>query len=118
MLADTNKETEIRTIALFRLRNRKFSISKESDMATRTQAEDRVNSGFWIHLACYIVVVSALAVLNYRRNPDNLWVLWVAGGWGIGIVTHACTFFTNRGKLIDRVEARMDRQEERHRGGG
>ena len=46
-------------------------------MVTHQQAEHRVNAGFWIHMACYIVVVSALAVLNYQRNPDNLWVLWV-----------------------------------------
>ena len=87
-------------------------------MVTRTQAEDRVNTGLWIHLACYIIVVSALAVLNYQRNPANLWVLWVAGGWGIGIVAHAFTFFTNRGKLVDRVEVRMARQEDRHRDEG
>lgn len=82
-------------------------------MVTHQQAEERVNSGFWIHLTCYIVVVGALAVLNYQRNPDNLWVLWVAGGWGIGLLCHAMAFFTNRNKLVDRVEARMDRREER-----
>lgn len=80
-------------------------------MVTRKLAEDRVNAGFWIHLACYIVVVSGLAVLNYQRNPNNLWVLWVAGGWGIGIAAHALGFFTSRDKLVDRAEVRMDRRE-------
>ena len=82
-------------------------------MATHQQAEERVSAGFWIHFACYIIVVSGLAVLNYQRNPDNLWVLWVAGGWGIGIIAHAVAFFTKRGRMIDRTEARMDRREER-----
>lgn len=82
-------------------------------MTTHSQAKERVHAGFWIHLACYIVVVSALAVLNYQRNPDNLWVLWVAGGWGIGIVAHAVAFFTSRNKLIDRVESRMNHRSER-----
>jgi len=80
-------------------------------MVTRKQAEHRVNAGFWIHLACYIVVVSGLAILNYQRNPNNLWVLWVAGGWGIGIAAHALGFLTSRDKLVDRVEVRMDRRE-------
>ncbi len=53
-------------------------------MVTHQQAVERTSAGFWIHLACYIIVVSGLAILNYQRNPDNLWVLWVAGGWGIG----------------------------------
>ncbi len=82
-------------------------------MVTHKQAEDRVNAGFLIHLACYIVVVSALAVLNYRRNPENLWIFWVAGGWGIGIVAHAMAFFLSRAKMIDRTKVRMEHREAR-----
>jgi len=86
----------------------------EKQMATNRQAEERVHVGFWFHLTCYVIVVSGLAALNYQRNPDNLWVLWVAGGWGIGIAAHAIAFFTQRGRelLIERTEARMDRREE------
>lgn len=82
-------------------------------MVTHKQAEDRVSTGFWIHLGSYVVVVSSLAVLNYQRNPDNPWVLWVAGGWGIGLAGHALAYFTNRPKLVDRAEERMERREER-----
>ena len=82
-------------------------------MITRVQATDRVNAGFWIHLACYVLVVSGLAVLNYQRNPDNPWVLWVAGGWGFGIAAHAMAFFTDRDKLVDRAKVRMDRKDGR-----
>jgi hypothetical protein len=84
-------------------------------MATHQQASDRVQAGFWIHLACYLAVVSGLAILNYERNPDNLWFLWVAGGWGIGIVIHALAFFSDEGRarMIDRTEARLDRREAR-----
>ena len=82
-------------------------------MVTHKQAEDRVNAGFWIHVGCYLAVVGGLAVMNYRRNPDNLWILWVAGGWGIGIAAHAMAFFSNREKLIDRAVERIDHREER-----
>lgn len=85
-------------------------------MATHQQAETRVERGFWIHLACYVLVVSGLAILNFTRNPDNLWVMWVAGGWGIGIAAHAFAFFTSREKLVDRAMERMDRREERQSG--
>ncbi len=51
-------------------------------MVTHKQAEDRVNAGFGIHLASYVAVVTTLTVLNYRRDPENLWVFWVAGGAG------------------------------------
>lgn len=53
-----------------------------------------------------------LAVLNYQQNPDNLWVLWVAGGWGIGIIAHAVAFVAKHGRMIDRTQARLNRREE------
>jgi uncharacterized protein YqfA (UPF0365 family) len=44
--------------------------------------------GFLIHLIIYIVVVIALAIFNFTRNPQHLWVVWVAAGWGLGIILH------------------------------
>lgn len=84
-------------------------------MATRQDAEERVQQGFWIHLTAYMAVVGGLAIMNYTRNPDNLWVLWVAGGWGIGIVAHALSFFSDEGRqrMIERTEDRLDRREAR-----
>jgi hypothetical protein len=85
-------------------------------MTTRQQAEERVQMGFWIHLAAYVLVVGGLAVLNYTLNPDNLWVLWVAGGWGIGIVAHAIafTFADSHDRMVERTQLRLDRREARH----
>jgi hypothetical protein len=84
-------------------------------MATHQQAAQRVDAGFWTHLASYLGVVSGLAIMNYQRNPNNPWVLWVAGGWGIGVAAHAAAYFTEQGRrrMIDRTEARMDRREDR-----
>ncbi|MDP1799301.1 MAG: 2TM domain-containing protein [Planctomycetaceae bacterium] len=82
-------------------------------MMTREQAETQVERGFWIHLAAYVLVVAGLAVLNITRNPDKLWVLWVAGGWGIGIAAHAAAFFSQQGreKLVRQATDRMERRE-------
>lgn len=84
-------------------------------MATHQQAADRVQTGFWVHTACYVAVVGGLSVMNYQRNPDNLWVLWVAGGWGIGLIIHAIAFLTpeSRERMIASTEARMDRRAAR-----
>ena len=49
-------------------------------MITHQQAEKRVIVGFAIHFAVYVIVVAGLAALNFSRNPDHLWFLWVAAG--------------------------------------
>lgn len=84
-------------------------------MVTHERAATRVERGFWIHLAAYVLVVGGLTILNLNRNPDKLWVLWVAGGWGIGIIAHAATFFSPQGreKMIRRTTERMERREMR-----
>lgn len=40
---------------------------------------------FQTSLATYLVVVAGLWVVNLVTSPEYLWVLWVMGGWGIGV---------------------------------
>lgn len=83
-------------------------------MISRMEAENRVLTGFWIHFGVFCAVVTGLGIMNYTRNPDNLWFLWVLGGWGIGVTAHAAAvFFGDREKLIERVQARVARREDR-----
>ena len=43
---------------------------------------------FLINFAGYLAVIALLAALNVWRTPDNLWFIWVALGWGIGVAAH------------------------------
>ena len=49
--------------------------------------------GFYIHLAQYLVVTLGLLVLNLVVSPHRMWVFWVMGGWGIGILAHGLRVF-------------------------
>ncbi|MBI3269541.1 MAG: protein kinase [Planctomycetes bacterium] len=40
------------------------------------------------HLGSYLIVVSGLLVLNLVTSPRHLWVVWVAGPWGLGLAFH------------------------------
>ena len=85
-------------------------------MATHVQAERKVVTGFFIHLGVYAVIIAVLGYMNYERNPDNLWFLWVAGGWGVGILLHAVNVFgrpAKREHMIQQTQDRMDRRETR-----
>ena len=49
---------------------------------------------FYNKLTVYIVVISGLAAINYYENEwYPAWFLWVAFGWGIGIVFRALKTF-------------------------
>lgn len=48
---------------------------------------------FYLHLLQFIVVISALAIFNLVKSPQNLWFIWPALGWGIGLLLHAARIF-------------------------
>lgn len=48
---------------------------------------------FYVHLMQYLVVISVLTIINLTHTPGRLWVLWVAFGWGIGLLSHALAIF-------------------------
>lgn len=49
--------------------------------------------GFYAHAARYVLVISILVVVNLVTRPQHLWVLWVIGGWGLGLLSHALAVF-------------------------
>jgi len=49
--------------------------------------------GFYRHLLQYVLVVGALALFNLWKRPEHLWFLWVALGWGLGLLMHASRIF-------------------------
>ena len=49
--------------------------------------------GFYTHLIVYCFVIAALAVLNFIRRPEYLWVIWPTVGWGVGVLFHGLNVF-------------------------
>ena len=49
--------------------------------------------GFYLHLSRYVLICLALLAINLVFLPHKLWVLWVIGGWGLGILAHASSTF-------------------------
>ncbi|GGG48005.1 histidine kinase [Croceivirga lutea] len=61
-----------------------------------TRAKERVDElkKFYSNLTSYIIVISALAALNYWVDGWSYpWFLWAAFGWGIGVFFHAINTF-------------------------
>ncbi|MCO5226817.1 MAG: 2TM domain-containing protein [Thermomicrobiales bacterium] len=77
----------------------------------KTAHEKRVDAmkDFIQHLTAYIIVIGSLMVLNIATGPGDLWFLWVAFFWGIGLAFHAVdTFMGDSSRLaktiVDRIE--------------
>ena len=72
--------------------------------------------GFYTHALTYVAVIGCLAALNLLKNPDRLWFLWAAFGWGIGLAVHGLNTFAFSGFLGRQWEERKVREylERRH----
>lgn len=77
---------------------------KETDMDTPINRDFRSEEalalahvrrlrGFYMHLAQYVLVIGGLTVINLLLVPHYFWVLWVAGGWGMGLLIHGLRVF-------------------------
>ena len=49
--------------------------------------------GFYLHLFRYVAVTLVLLAVNLLFTPQKMWVFWVIGGWGVGILLHASRVF-------------------------
>ena len=59
-----------------------------SDLRAEAAAFRQVRKlrSFYIHLLIYITVCLSLLAVNLITTPHNLWVVWVIGGWGLGVL--------------------------------
>ena len=56
-------------------------------------AHVRKVKAFYIHLAQYAFVIASLTIANLVVSPHYFWVLWVAAGWGFGVLFHGLRVF-------------------------
>lgn len=57
---------------------------------------------FTAHLSSYIIINAFLVFVNLWTNPENIWFIWVLGGWGIGLAFHFV--FSRPSQVIGRVD--------------
>jgi len=75
----------------------------------------RHKKDFYDHLRVFIIVNFFLFVLNIVTGPRYMWVLWVIGGWGFGVVLQASKTFFVSDDTIERGAMRMMRKERKRK---
>ena len=69
-----------------------------------------------MHLFVAAVVFTALSIINLSLSLGYFWVLWVAFGWGIGLLSHGLSVFQIFNLFGDNWEIRqIEQQMRRHR---
>lgn len=56
-------------------------------------AHVRKVKGFYLHAAQFSLVVGVLAIVNFVFYPRYLWIVWIALGWGSGLLFHGLRVF-------------------------
>lgn len=67
------------------------SNAAEADEALAFARVRRVKS-FYLHVVRYVVVISALVVINLITS-SYFWAIWPALGWGVGLLMHGLSAF-------------------------
>ena len=62
---------------------------------------------FYMHVVLYVVVIAGLAAINLMTNPQYLWFIYPALGWGLGIVFCALRVFD----LVPFLGAKWEKSE-------
>ena len=81
----------------------KQTMMTNDTVSTDNQASERLETEvfqyvrnlrrFYFNCFRFVLVISLLAVVNFFTSPHYWWVLWVIGGWGLGLVTQALRLF-------------------------
>ena len=88
-----------------------------SDMAEKLKLARKIAErkvAFIRHAISYLVVIVGLAIINNLTYGGYQWWLWVAFGWGIGVVSHFLSaFLYQSGSLVDRLtKHEMEKMDE------
>lgn len=68
-------------------------VMQRSDDIHRARRRLEARRGFLAHLAVFLVVNTALVIINLMTAPDDFWARWPLMGWGIGVAFHGLAVF-------------------------
>ena len=86
-----------------------------SDEEAKAIEQVRDLKGFYEHLFTYVCTIAIFLVFNLTTSPGNLWVSWLALGWGLGVAAHGisvfeCLYFLGPNWEKKQIEKRLGRK--------
>jgi hypothetical protein len=102
------------SVALPLLTKQRSTMEKftENDEALFQKAQKKVDDikGFYANLMAFIVIMTALVVVNLVTTPGYLWFIFPMIGWGIGVLVHGLSVFNYMPFMGEEWEERKIRE--------
>ena len=86
-----------------------FAMTEEDKMRKAKQQVEMM-TGFYVHLAVYVLVNAMLVAINWFTSPQDWWAQWALLGWGVGVLGHALLVFMPVQGTFERWKARKIRE--------
>lgn len=89
---------------------------ENQEVYQRAKKRVKAKLGFYIHLAIYMFVNTAIIVINMSAFPEYFWFIWPLLGWGIGVFFHGMEVFVFSGgsSVMERmIEKEMKKEASR-----
>ncbi|MGB6083217.1 2TM domain-containing protein [Moheibacter sp.] len=88
----------------------KHNYTTEEYQRAKKAVEEKI--GFYIHLACYLIVNGYFAFLSLK-DGGHFWAIYPMAGWGIGLAFHGLGvfgFFNNSAWKERQVQKELEKQ--------
>ena len=69
------------------------SQAESAKAAEKTRHYLQIKLSAIIHFASYVFVMAILVAIDLSSNPERVWVIWPAIGWGMGVLAHIGTVY-------------------------
>ena len=86
-----------------------IAMTEEQKMRKARQQVEMM-TGFYVHVAIYVLVNAILVAVNWATSPEEWWAQWALLGWGAGLVAHALLVFLPVQGSFERWKARKIRE--------
>ena len=83
--------------------------SEEKQDQARKVVRNKIS--FIRHFIIYVFVIAVLAVINNTTWDGYQWWLWVALGWGIGVLSHFLSAFLFAGGSLEQRMVRIEMEK-------
>lgn len=81
-------------------------MNETTEMYKRARIQVKKRLNFYKNLIAFVIINTALIIINLLTSPEHLWFYWPLLGWGIGLAFQAFSTFSTFSPIAGEWEER------------